>query len=196
VRASAPLVLASASPRRLDLLRQIGVVPDHIDPPAVDERLLSGESPRAHALRLALAKVDAVAARHAGAFIIAADTVVALGRRILPKAESEADAAACLRRLSGRRHRVLTAVAVRDPDGRRASRVVTSLVRFKRLSAAEIAAYLASGEWHGKAGGYAAQGRAGVFVAWLSGSHSNVVGLPVFEAAALLRGLGFALWDG
>ena len=181
------LVLASASPRRLDLLRQIGLVPDAVDPADIDETPFAGELPMGHARRLAAAKLAAVAPRHGGAFVLAADTVVACGRRILPKADDKATARACLMLLSGRRHRVLGAVELIAPGGRRAARLVTTAVGFKRLTAEEIELYLASGEWQGKAGGYAIQGRAATFVAFLSGSYSNVVGLPLFETAALLR---------
>jgi septum formation protein len=192
----APLVLASGSPRRLDLLRQVGIVPDRVDPPSIDEHPLKRELPAALALRLALAKAQAAAPAHRGAFILAADTVVAVGRRILPKATSEAEAAKCLRLLSDRRHQVITAVTVLTPDSRQHSRAVATAVRFKRLEVKEIAAYLASGEWRGKAGGYAIQGRAAAFVAWLGGSYSNVVGLPLHETVALLRGLGYRSHDG
>src|SRR6266851_4818252 len=173
------LVLASASPRRLELLRQIGIVPDHIDPADIDETPGRGELPPAHVVRLAEAKARAVAPRHANAFILAADTIVACGRRILPKAEDEATARACLTLLSGRRHRVYGETAIR--------RVVTQ-VAFKRLSKTELDAYLATGEWHGKAGGYAIQGCAAAFIPWLARSYSNVVGLPLFETAQLLAG--------
>jgi septum formation protein len=185
------LVLASASPRRLALLRQIEIEPDHIDPAAIDEAPLRDEAPSALALRLAIAKGQAVAPRHPGAFILAADTVVACGRRVLPKTEDEAAARACLRLLSGRRHRVYGGVALITPDGRLASRLIDSRVAFKRLTDPEIAAYLASGEWHGKAGGYAIQGRAAAFIRWISGSYSNIVGLPLFETAQLLGGRGY-----
>ena len=187
---TAPLVLASASPRRLELLRQIGIVPATIDPAALDETPLKGELPRDHAERLAAAKAEAVAGRHGGAFVLAADTVVALGRRILPKAADEAAARRCLALLSGRRHRVLGGVMVIAPDGRRARRLVTTVVKVKHLSAGEIDRYLASGEWRGKAGGYAIQGRAAALIPWINGSYSNVVGLPLAETAALLTGLG------
>jgi septum formation protein len=182
-----PLVLASASPRRLDLLRQVGYEPATIDPADIDETPRAGELPRAYALRMAEAKLRVVKERHAGAVVLAADSVVVCGRRILPKTEQEAEARDCLARLSGRRHRVLGGVAVAGPDGRVRTRLVETIVRFKRLEAREIETYLASGEWHGKAGGYAIQGRAGAFVAFLSGSYSNVVGLPLFEAVALLK---------
>ena len=182
-----PLVLASASPRRLDLLRQVGLEPAAIDPADIDETPLTGELPRAYALRMARAKLAVVKERHAGALVLAADSVVVCGRRILPKAESEAEARLCLSKMSGRRHRVLGGVAVAAPDGKVRTRLVETIVRFKRLEAAEIDAYLASGEWQGKAGGYAIQGRAAAFVAFLSGSYSNVVGLPLFETVALLN---------
>jgi septum formation protein len=188
---TAPLVLASASPRRLELLRQIGIVPDRIDPADIDETPGRGELPAAHVVRLAEAKARAVAPRHPDAFILAADTVVACGRRILPKAEDAATARACLNLLSGRRHRVYSGVAVMTPSGEIAIRRVISHVALKRLSESEIGAYLACGEWHGKAGGYAIQGRAASFIAWLAGSYSNVVGLPLFETAQLLAGRGY-----
>jgi septum formation protein len=188
--APAPLVLASASPRRRDLLAQIGLVPDRIAPAAIDETPLPGELPEAHARRLAALKAAAGAALHPGAFVLGADTVVALGRRILPKAEDAATAGRCLALLSGRRHRVLGGVVLVGPGGTRAERLVTSTVTFKRLTAAEIDAYLASGEWRGKAGGYAIQGRAAAFVRFLAGSYSNVVGLPLYETAQILAGLG------
>jgi len=179
------LILASASPRRVALLAQIGIVPDAVDPADLDETPLAGELPAPHALRLAAAKAAAVATRHPGARVLAADTVVAVGRRILPKAGDAAAARACLNLLSGRRHRVFTGVAL-IADGRLRTRLSSSVVVFKRLSHDEIDRYLAGGEWAGKAGGYALQGRAAVFVRALSGSWSGVVGLPLFETAALL----------
>lgn len=184
------LVLASASPRRLDLLRQIGLVPDAIDAAELDETQHPHETPRQLALRLAVAKAAAVAARQPDAFVLGADTVVAVGRRVLPKAADNAEVAACLKLLSGRAHRVLTGVAVAAPGGRTASRLVESRVHFKRLSQADVDGYLASGEGLGKAGGYAIQGRAGALVISLSGSYSGVVGLPLHETANLLSGLG------
>jgi septum formation protein len=184
------LILASASPRRLDLLRQIGLIPTAVDPAAIDESPLGDELPAEHARRLAEAKARAVALRHPGRLVLAADTVVACGRRILPKAEDAATARHCLGLLSGRRHRVLGGVALITPDGRIGHRLVTTQVTFKRLTDAEIDAYVAGGEWDGKAGGYAIQGRAARFVRALSGSYSNVVGLPLFETAQLLEGLG------
>lgn len=185
------LVLASASPRRLELLRQVGIVPDQVEPAELDESPEPKETPRRLATRLAAAKADAVVMRHAGAFVLAADTVVCVGRRVLPKVETEADGRACLRLLSGRAHQVLTAVCVIAPDGRRAARLVESRVRMKRLTEAELDGYLASGEGQGKAGGYAIQGRAGGFVTELQGSYSGVVGLPLYESLSLLHGLGF-----
>ncbi|MCP5432432.1 MAG: septum formation protein Maf [Alphaproteobacteria bacterium] len=188
------LVLASASPRRAELLGRVGVVPDAVAEPGIDEAVRAGELPRAHAVRLAREKAEAVLARLGACeptLVLAGDTVVACGRRILPKAESEDAARACLSLLSGRRHLVLTAIAVLASDGRAAERLVETRVGFKRLSGEEIAWYLASGEWRGKAGGYAVQGRAAIFVDFLSGSHSAVVGLPLHETAGLLAGLGY-----
>ena len=187
------LVLASASPRRLELLRQIGLVPDHVEPAELDEIPHAKETPRQLACRLAAAKADAGRRRHPDAFVIAADTVVAVGRRVLPKVETEAEARACLALLSGRAHRVLTAVCVVAPDGRSSARLVESRVWFKRLSEVEAARYLQSGEGMGKAGGYAIQGRAGALVTQLQGSYSAVVGLPLHETANLLQGLGYVL---
>ena len=185
------LVLASASPRRLELLRQIGLVPDLITPAALDETPLPREWPAPHARRLARGKAEAVAAAYPDAFVLAADTVVACGRRSLPKAETEDEARRCLALLSGRRHRVLTAICLIAPGGRRGERLVVTRVMVKALSAAERRAYLASGEWRGKAGGYAIQGRAQGFIPWINGSYSNVVGLPLAETATLLAGFGF-----
>jgi len=184
------LVLASASPRRLELLAQIGIVPDEIDPAALDETPAKGELPAEHAARLADGKAAAVRARHPDAVILAADTVVALGRRILPKAEDAATARRCLEKLSGRRHRVIGGLTVVGPGDSSRRRLVTTAVKFKRLSAAEIESYIASGEWRGKAGGYAIQGRAAELIPWINGSYSNVVGLPLFETAQLLRAAG------
>ncbi len=185
------LILASASPRRRDLLAQIGVVPDATLSTDIDETPRRDELPRALAQRLARAKAEAAATE--GAFVLAADTVVAVGRRILPKAETEDQARACLALLSGRRHRVLSAVVLRAPDGRQAERLAETAVTFARLTPAQIRAYLACGEWHGKAGGYAIQGRIAAHVRFLGGSYSGVVGLPLFETAQLLRGLGYPL---
>lgn len=185
------LILASASPRRLALLAQIGIEPDAVRPADLDEEPLKGELPRLHAIRLAEEKAKAVAALEPGAFILAADTVVACGRRILPKAMSEEDARYCLKLLTGRAHRVYTAVALIDPEGRLRQRLSETRVHFKRLSDAELEAYVACGEWRGKAGGYAIQGHAGAFVRSLNGSYSGVVGLPLFEVKALLEGANF-----
>ena len=185
------LILASASPRRLDLLARIGIVPDAIIPAEVDETPHRGELPLAHAVRVAAEKAAAVA--EPGSVTLAADTVVAVGRRILPKAETEAQARACLALLSGRRHRVHSAVTLIDVDGKARRRLSTSIVTFKRLSPQEIDAYIASNEWRGKAGGYAIQGLAGCFVQKLTGSYSSVVGLPLTEVVNMLMGEGFPI---
>jgi len=185
------LILASASPRRLELLARLGVTPDAVVPAEIDETPRKAEIPDRYALRMAIEKAAAVA--EPGSLILAADTVVAAGRRILPQAESEDEARAALSLLSGRRHRVHSAVAVTDSEGRTRTRLSTSLVAFKRLSSEEIQAYLASREWLGKAGGYAIQGRAEALVRMLSGSHSGVMGLPLYETRALLRASGYPL---
>lgn len=187
------LVLASASPRRAALLRQAGIAPDAIVAPYIDERPLKDELPRAHALRLARAKAEAVAAKEGAALVLAADTVVACGRRILPKAETAEEVARCLALLSGRRHQVTTACALAAPGHSLRTRIVVTRVSFKRLTAAEIASYAAGGEGLGKAGGYAVQGRAEAFVRSLNGSYSNVVGLPLYETLSLLTGAGYAI---
>ena len=187
------LILASASPRRLELLRQIAVKPDAVVPADVAEEAERDELPPRLAARLAAAKADAVFAQHPDAVVLGADTVVACGRRILPKAETKDDARRCLQLLSGRRHRVHGGIVVIAPGGRRAARLVTTAVFFKRLTDHEIDAYLDSGEWSGKAGGYAIQGRAAAFVRAINGSYSNVVGLDLFAATALLRGAGLAV---
>jgi septum formation protein len=186
------LVLASASPRRRDLLGQVGLVPDAIDSADLDETPLRDELPPLHAARLARAKAEAVAPRHPGAFVLAADTVVACGRRILPKPEDAKTARRCLELLSGRRHRVIGGVAVLTPDGKLGTRLVISNVTFKRLTPAEIREYIASGEGLGKAGGYAIQGLAARYIRAVGGSYSNIVGLPLFETVSLLAGLGYA----
>ena len=185
------LVLASGSPRRLELLRQIGIEPDLIDPAEIDETPLNNETPRLLAGRLAVAKAQAIAVRHAGAIILGADTVVACGRRCLPKAATAEEARACLKLLSGRRHRVHTGIAILSGE-QNLSRIVSSLVTFKKLTSAEIDGYIRSGEWQGKAGGYAVQGKAARYIRALSGSYSGVVGLPLFETAQLLNGIGYA----
>jgi len=185
------LVLASASPRRLELLRQIGLVPDLVEAADLDESPLRDESPRRLARRLAKSKAEAIACRHPDYFVLGADTVVVLGRRIQPKADSDDEVRTCLERLSGRAHTVMTAVAVFGPDGRRAERLVESHLKLKRLTETEISAYVASGEGLGKAGGYGIQGRAGGFVTTLQGSYSAVVGLPLYETHSLLYGLGY-----
>lgn len=182
------LILASASPRRLDLLAQIGLVPDGVAPADVDETPHARELPRDLAKRLAALKATTVAERHKEAFVLAADTVVSCGRRILPKPADEAEARSCLSLLSGRRHKVIGGISLVCPDGRHLSRVVETNVHFKRLEKSEIKGYLASQEWQGKAGGYAIQGLAAAFVQQLSGSYSNVVGLSLFETRQLLNG--------
>lgn len=187
----AKLVLASASPRRRELLARLGIAPDTIAPADIDETPLKGELPRHYAARMGREK--ALAAKADGAFVLAGDTVVAAGRRILPKAEDRATAQQCLELLSGRRHRVLSSVALLYPDGALREKLNETIVRFKRLSAQEICAYLDSGEWDGKAGGYAIQGSAEGLIAWIEGSHSGVMGLPLFETRALLKSAGFPL---
>jgi len=185
-------VLASASPRRLDLLAGIGIAPDEIDPAAVDETPGKAELPAKPAARLASEQAAAARARHPDAVILAADTVVALGRRILPKAEDEATARRCLAMLSGRRHKVIGGVGVIGADGTEWRRLVTTSVKFNRLERGEIEAYIACGEWEGKAGGYAIQGRAAALIPWIEGSWANVVGLALYETAQLLRSAGVA----
>ncbi len=190
--ASAPsLILGSASPRRRELLARLGVELSGIAAADIDETPQRSELPRPYALRMAREKAAAVDG--GASFVLAGDTVVACGRRILPKAEDEATARECLELLSGRRHRVLSAIALKYPDGTQHERLSETIVRFKRLSGAEIEAYLASGEWRGKAGGYAIQGSAEGLIAWIQGSHSGVMGLPLFETRALLKAAGFAL---
>jgi septum formation protein len=191
------LVLASGSPRRLQLLQQAGIEPDHVSPVDIDEAPQKAEAPRSLAKRLAkekaalAAKSPAATTEAGNSFVLAADTVVALGRRILPKAEMLDEAAMCLRLLSGRSHRVYTGITLITPKGAVRNRLVETRVRFKRLSREEIEAYLASGEWRGKAGGYAIQGLAGTFVVKLVGSYTNVMGLPLYEAVAMLTGEGY-----
>jgi septum formation protein len=187
------LVLASASPRRLDLLARIGVVPDSVVPADVDESVVKTELPRDHALRLAVEKAQAVAAREPDTLVLAADTVVAVGRRILPKVEDEATLRACMALLSGRRHRVLTGVALAAPGANIRTRLVETMIAMKRLSDQEIDYYASHGEWRGKAGGYALQGYGEVYVRHIAGSYSNVVGLPLAETRLLLKGAGYPL---
>jgi septum formation protein len=185
------LVLASGSARRRDLLRQIGIEPSIVDPPHIDEHPGPRELPLAYAERMAREKLAAIAPKHPGCWVLAADTVVACGRRILPKAETEQQARDCLALLSGRRHRVLGGIAIAAPDGRSADRVVTTAVAFKRLTQREIDDYIATGDWHGKAGGYAIQGRAASLIPWINGSYGNVVGLSLSDTVAMLIGLGW-----
>ena len=185
------LILASQSPRRLELLARLGIVPDAVIPAEIDEAAHKGELPIPYATRVAAAKAAAVA--EPGALTLAADVVVAAGRRILPKAETEAEARFCLELLSGRRHRVHAAVTLIDSEGKARHRLSSSIVTFKRLSAEEVDFYLAGGEWRGKAGGYAIQGRAEALIRGMRGSYSGVMGLPLFETRALLRAAGYKL---
>ena len=185
------LILASASPRRRELIARLGLTPDAIAPADIDETPAKGELPRDYAKRMAREKAEA-AASDAG-FVLAGDTVVAAGRRILPKAEDEATARQCLELLSGRRHRVLSAIALRAPNGSMRERLSETVVQFKRLSAQEIDDYITSGEWDGKAGGYAIQGLAEGLISRIHGSHSGVVGLPLYETRALLKAAGFPI---
>ena len=185
------LILASASPRRLDLLARIGVTPDAVAPADIDESVPRGELPRQHALRLAREKAALVAEANPDALVLGADTVVAVGRRILPKVEDEATLRACMNLLSGRRHRVLTGVALAIPGQPTRSRLVETMISMKRLSGQEIDYYAGHGEWHGKAGGYALQGYGEVYVRNIAGSYSNVVGLPLAETRLLLKSAGY-----
>ncbi|MCF8506423.1 MAG: Maf family protein [Caulobacter sp.] len=190
-RSRGPLVLASASPRRLELLRQVGIEPDLVDPADIDETPGRDETPRLLASRLAREKARAVAVRHPQAFVLGADTLVAVGRRILNKPESEAEARAMLALLSGRAHKVLTGVAVIAPGGRLSERLVETRVRLKRLSVEDTDGFIAGGDWNDAAGGYKIHQRAGAFVTELQGSYTSVVGLPLYEAVSLLTGLGW-----
>lgn len=188
---TARLILASASPRRLELLAQIGIAPDLVEPADIDETPLSRERPRKLAERLARTKGETVAAGYPEDFVLAADTVVALGHRVLEKPADATEARRFLAQLSGRRHRVIGGFAVIAPGGKSIVRSVVTQVRFRRLSGADIDAYIATGEWDGKAGGYAIQGAAAAFIPWISGSYANVVGLPLTEVVGALRGLGY-----
>lgn len=196
------LILASGSPRRLSLINQVGITPDHLLPADIDELPLKGELPRACANRLARVKAETALAHVRrdeelkGSYILAADTVVAVGLRILPKAELVDDANQCLRLLSGRNHKVYTAICLVTPKEGFRQRMVETRVRFKRLSEEDLDTYLASGQWRGKAGGYAAQGIAGSFIVKLVGSYTNVVGLPLYETVTLLAGEGFPIHAG
>jgi septum formation protein len=187
------LILASASPRRLELLARIGVTPDAVVPADIDETVPRGELPRAHALRLAREKAQAVASHYPDALVLGADTVVAVGRRILPKVEDEATLRACMKLLSGRRHRVLTGVALTVPGNGILVRLVETMIAMKHLSDEEIGHYASLGEWRGKAGGYALQGYGEVYVRHIAGSYSNVVGLPLAETRMLLKSAGYPI---
>jgi septum formation protein len=187
------LILASASPRRLDLLARIGVKPDAVAPANIDESVPKGELPREHALRLAREKAEAVAAKERDALVLAADTVVAVGRRILPKVEDEETLRACMKLLSGRRHRVLTGVALAIPGKGVRERLVETMIAMRHLSDAEIDFYASHGEWRGKAGGYALQGYGEVYVRHIAGSYSNVVGLPLAETRMMLKSAGYEI---
>lgn len=186
------LILASASPRRLELLKQIGITPDKIAPAAIDETPRKNEKPRDLALRLAAEKAGAAKKENEKHFILAADTVVAAGRRILPKPETEEESRACLELLSGRRHRVFGGIALETPEGKVLKRRCETIVHFKKLTRAEMDSYVESGEWRGKAGGYAIQGIAGAFIPFIGGSYSNVVGLSLYDTMTLLRSGGYA----
>ena len=187
------LILASASPRRLDLLARIGIAPDAVVPAHIDESVARGELPRDHALRLAREKAEAVATEKPDALVLAADTVVAVGRRILPKVEDEATLRDCMKLLSGRRHRVMTGVALAAPGQKLRTRLVQTTIAMKTLSDDEIEFYAAHGEWRGKAGGYALQGYGEVYVRHIGGSYSNVVGLPLAETRNLLKAAGYPI---
>ncbi|AOG02059.1 MAG: Maf family protein [Blastomonas fulva] len=181
-----PLILASASPRRQQLLARIGVTADAIVPADIDETPIKAELPRVYARRMAAQKAQVVASQHPDSAVLSGDTVVAVGRRILPKAESEAEARMCLELVSGRRHMVLSAVTLMLPDGRSLHRLSESAVIFKRLHADEVDAYIASGEWQGKAGGYAIQGSAEALIRSMAGSYSGIMGLPLYETRSML----------
>lgn len=184
------LTLASASPRRRDLLARLGIEPDAVKPADIDETPHKAERPRDYSVRMGIEKAAAV---EAPGYVLAGDTVVAAGRRILPKTEDEGEARRCLELLSGRRHTVLSSVVLRAPDGTAHSRLSENTVRFKSLSHEEIDAYIVSNEWRGKAGGYAIQGSAEGLIQWIKGSHSSIMGLPLYETRALLKSAGFAI---
>jgi len=186
------LLLASSSPRRVDLLNQIGVVPDRIVPANIDETPLGAELPRQLVARLSTSKAISVSEKNLGSFVLGADTIVACGRRTLPKAETLEQARIFLELLSGRRHRVISGLAIVSPEGKVYKRTVETHVTFKRLSLEDLDLYLASGEWRDKAGAYAIQGLAAKFIRAINGSYSNVVGLPLFETSQLLEGIGFS----
>ncbi len=185
------LILASASPRRLELLKQLGIAPDRVAPADIDESPLKLELPAPYAKRIAAEKAKKIAAENPGAIILAADTVVGVGRRILPKTETGDEARKCLELLSGRRHNVITGVSIVNAAGRQKTKLVVSVVKFKRLSEAEVAHYINTGEWKGKAGGYAIQGHAAALIPFISGSYSNIVGLPLSETHAMLKDAGY-----
>ncbi len=189
------LVLASASPRRLELLAQIGITPNKIDPSHIDEIVKPGEKPGILAERLAIEKCQDVITRNEGMYVLSADTVVAVGRRILGKPKDQTEAENFLKLLSGRRHRVYTGVCLKAPDGRLIHRNISSQVIFNNLSSEDLNGYLATGEWQGKAGAYAIQGHAAIFIRAVHGSYSNVVGLPLFETSNMLAGLGYPVWS-
>lgn len=185
------LILASASPRRVDLLKQVGITPDDIIPADIDETPLKGELPKDLAQRLASEKAKSIAAKHSGCFVLAADTVVGCGRKILDKAENEAYARTCLETLSGRRHHVYGGITLITPDGKALRRCVDTVVQFKSLSPQDIEAYIQSNEWDGKAGGYAIQGLAESYIKYIRGAYSNVVGLSLYDTINLLHGAGY-----
>lgn len=185
------LILASASPRRLELLKQMGVVPDQVIPADIDEAPRLREIPGKYTIRMASEKAAKVFNTHKESFILSADTVVAVGRRILPKAETAEETLACLQLLSGRSHAVLTAVCVVSPSGVQKTKLVISKVKFKRLSVDEIDSYISTKEWKGKAGGYGIQGKASALISYISGSYTGIVGLPLYETVHLLKGLGY-----
>lgn len=187
------LILASASPRRRDLLQQVGIIPDQIIPANIDETEKKGELPRPYALRMTLEKGQKISAAHPDSFILSADTVVAVGRRILPKAETEQQAQFCLKQLSGRRHRIYGGICLITPEGQEITRVVETVVTFKRLSSQERQAYLTSREWEGKAGAYAIQGLGAALIPRINGSYSNIVGLSVSDTIAMLEGSGYPI---